>query len=191
VINGPSNKINPKINPVIKTMIPKNILKVVLSLSLISVSSALAADDVDAILKQISGESSGGGSSSGQNTSLKKSKSSDSGTTSRKKSTQASAPSIKVWNPKDKLPADIAGQGVAGSFAIIGEYVEGGALLIPGEDAMNPFARQYILSNVSSGFPRGTHLDFSQRRLINIPMNRPLIFVGRGIVPGTYVLQAK
>ena len=66
-------------------MKPKNILKVVLSLSLISVSSALAADDVDAILKQISGESSGGGSSSGQNTSLKKSKSSDSGTTSRKK----------------------------------------------------------------------------------------------------------
>jgi len=177
-------------------MKPQNILKIALGVSLITVGSAVAADDVDSILKQINGESSGssssGGSGSGKNTSLKKSSSSEATTTApRKKSMQAAAPSIKVWNPKDKLPADIAGQGVAGSFAIIGEYVEGGALLIPGEDAMNPFARQYILSNVSSGFPRGTHLDFSQRKLITIPMNRPLIFVGRGIVPGTYVLQAK
>ena len=170
-------------------MKPQHILKIALGVSLITVGSAVAADDVDSILKQINGESSGssssGGSGSGKNTSEATT------TAPRKKSMQAAAPSIKVWNPKDKLPSDIAGQGVAGSFAIIGEYVEGGALLIPGEDAMNPFARQYILSNVSSGFPRGTHLDFSQRKLITIPMNRPLIFVGRGIVPGTYVLQAK
>ena len=172
-------------------MKPHHILKAVLGVSLISISSAGAADDVDSILKQISGESSGGGRTGGKNTSLKKSSSSDAETTSHKKSSQASAPTIKVWNPKDKLPQDISGQGVAGNFAIIGEYVDGGAILVPGEDAMNPFARQYILSNVSSGFPRGTHLDFSQRKLITISMNRPLIFVGRGIVPGTYVLQAK
>jgi hypothetical protein len=172
-------------------MKPKHILKVVLGVSLISLGSAVAADDVDSILKQISGESSGGGSSSGsKNTSLKKSSSSDSGTTPRKKRTQASAPSIKIWGPKDKLPQDISGQGVAGNFAIYGTSSEGNPILIPAEDASNPFARQYWIVNLRENTGH-TLVPIGQRKLVQVSAGRPLIFVGRGILPGVYNVQAQ
>jgi hypothetical protein len=171
-------------------MKPKHILKVVLGVSLISLGSAVAADDVDSILKQISGESTGGGCSSGQNTSLKKSSSSDSGTTPRKKSTQASAPSIKIWNPKDKLPSDVSGQGVAGNFAIYGTSSEGNPILIPAEDAANPFARQYWIVNLRENTGR-TLVPIGQRQLVQVSARRPLIFVGRGILPGVYNVQVQ
>jgi hypothetical protein len=171
-------------------MKPKHILKVVLGVSLISLGSAVAADDVDSILKQISGESSGGGSSSGsKNTSLKKSSSSDSGTTSRKKSTQASAPSIKIWNPKDKLPSDVSGQGVAGNFAFYGTNTEGNPILIPAEDASNPFARQFWIVNMHDRVGPNVLIPASQRRLVQVSSRRPLVFVGRGILPGVYNVQ--
>lgn len=171
-------------------MKPHHILKAVLGVSLISLSSAVAADDVDSILKQINGESSGGGSSSAQNTSLKKSKSSVSGTTSRKKSTQASAPSIKIWNPKDKLPQDISGQGVAGNFAIYGTSSEGNPILIPAEDTANPFARQYWIVNLRENTGH-TLVPIGQRQMVQVSARRPLIFVGRGILPGVYNVQVQ
>jgi hypothetical protein len=170
-------------------MKPQNILKVALGVALVCGRSVMAADDVDSILKQISGESSGGGSSSGQNTSLKKSKSSDSGTTSRKKNTQASAPSIKVWNPKDKLPSDISGQGVAGNFAFYGTNTEGNPILIPAEDASNPFARQFWIVNMQDRVGPNVLIPASQRRLVQVSPRRPLVFVGRGILPGVYNVQ--
>jgi hypothetical protein len=170
-------------------MKPQYILKVVLGVSLISVGSAVAADDVDSILKQISGESNGGGSSSGQNTSLKKSSSSDSGTTSRKKSTQASAPSIKIWSPKDKLPSDVSGQGVAGNFAFYGTNAEGNPIFIPAEDASNPFARQFWVVNMHDKAGPNVLIPASQRRLLQVSPQRPLVFVGRGILPGVYNVQ--
>ena len=172
-------------------MKPHHILKAVLGVSLISLGSAVAADDVDSILKQISGESSGGGSSSGQNTSLKKSSSSNAGSTSRKKSTQASAPSIKVWNPKDKLPTDIAGQGVAGNFAFYGTNTEGNPILIPAEDAANPFARQYWIVNLHDQVGPNVLIPASQRRLVQVSSRRPLVFVGRGLLPGIYNVQVQ
>lgn len=172
-------------------MKPKHILKVVLGVSLISVGSAVAADDVDSILKQISGESTGGGSSSGQNTSLKKSSSSNAGTSSTKKRSQASAPSIKVWNPKDKLPSDVSGQGVAGNFAFYGTNTEGNPILIPAEDASNPFARQYWIVNMHDRVGPNVLIPASQRRLVQVSPRRPLVFVGRGILPGVYNVQAQ
>jgi len=173
-------------------MKPQHILKLVLGISLISVNSALAADDVDAILKQISGESSGSGSSSGQNTSLKK-KSSPSGsaTTTHKKSIQASAPSIKIWGPKDKLPPDIAGQGVAGNFAFYGTNTEGNPILIPAEDASNPFARQFEIVNMRDQVGPNVLIPAGQRRLVQVSSRRPLVFVGRGILPGVYNVQVQ
>jgi hypothetical protein len=170
-------------------MNPQHILKVALGVSLISVNSALAADDVDEILKQISGESSGG-SSTGKNTSLKKSGSSETATTSRKKSTQAPTPSIKIWNPKDKLPQDISGQGVAGNFAIYGTSSEGNPILIPAEDASNPFARQYWIVNLRENTGH-TLVPIGQRKLVQVSARRPLIFVGRGILPGVYNVQVQ
>ncbi len=172
-------------------MKPQHILKVVLGVSLISVSSAVAADDVDSILKQISGESSGGGSSSGQNTSLKKSSSPNAGTSSTKKRSQASAPSIKVWNPKDKLPSDVSGQGVAGNFAFYGTNAEGNPILIPAEDAANPFARQYWIVNMHDRVGPNVLIPASQRRLVQVSSRRPLVFVGRGLLPGIYNVQVQ
>lgn len=171
-------------------MNPHHILKAVLGVSLISISSAVAADDVDSILKQISGESSGGGSSSGQNTSLKKSSSSNTGTSSTKKRSQASTPSIKVWNPKDKLPQDVSGQGVAGNFAVYGTSSEGNPILIPAEDAANPFARQYWIVNLRENTGR-TLVPIGQRQMVQVSARRPLIFVGRGILPGVYNVQVQ
>ena len=174
-----------------KPMKSLNILKVALGVALICGTSAMATDDVDSILKQISGESSGGGTSGGNNTSLKKSKSSDSGTTPRKKSTQASAPSIKIWGPKDKLPSDVSGQGVAGNFAFYGTNTEGNPILIPAEDAANPFARQFWVVNMHDRVGPNVLIPTSQRRLVQVSSHRPLVFVGRGILPGVYNVQVQ
>jgi hypothetical protein len=44
---------------------------------------------------------------------------------------------------------------------------------------------------MSTGMPRGTLVPITQRRLVQIPRNKPLIFIGRGIVPGTYIVEAR
>jgi hypothetical protein len=170
-------------------MKPHHILKVALGVSVISLGSVMAADDVDSILKQINSESSGGGSSTGQNTSLKKNSSSESKSSAKKKHTEAAGPSIKIWNPKDKLPSDVAGQGVAGSFANYGTSSDGNPILIPAEDASNPFARQYWIVNIQDQAGPNVLVPIGQRQLVQISSKRPLIFVGRGILPGVYNVQ--
>jgi hypothetical protein len=168
-------------------MKPQNILKAALGVSLLYVGSARATDDVDSILKQIKGESSGGGSA--QNTSLKKSNSTHSVTTTHKRRSESSAPSIKIWGPKDKLPSEISGQGVAGNFAFYGTNDEGNPIFIPAEDASNPFARQFWIVNMHDQAGPNALIPIGQRRLIQVTPNRPLIFVGRGILPGVYNVQ--
>ena len=170
-------------------MKPQNILKVALGVALIGGTSAMAADDVDSILKQIGGESSGGGNSTGNNTSLKKSSSSESRASYKKKHSDSASPSIKIWGPKDKLPSEISGQGVAGNFAFYGTNAEGNPIFIPAEDAANPFARQFWIVNMHDQAGPNVLIPVGQRRLIQVTPKRPLVFVGRGILPGVYNVQ--
>jgi len=101
-------------------------------------------------------------------------------------------PSIPVWNPRDKLPKEIAGQGVAGNFVIQGSSSEGALILIPAEDADNPFARQFwVVNRTYGGGVPNVLVPLGQRQLVQVPSNEPLIFIGRGILPGVYNVQAQ
>jgi hypothetical protein len=101
------------------------------------------------------------------------------------------APRIIVYRPKDKLPKDVAGAGVAGVFVITGEDVFGGAILTALEDNSKPFARQFTVQNISSGYPPGTKIPQDKRRTLNISPDKPLIFVGHDVLPGFYILRAQ
>jgi len=169
----------------------KNLILAVLAVVMISTSRA---DDINAILQQINTENSGG-----QNTSLKQND--DSAPVPKRKkrvshtesqsvvSSTAAVPQIRIWKPSDKLPNDIAGQGVAGDFAVMGEAREGGAILVPGDGGLNPFARQFIVTNLSSGMAPGTIVPVYWRKHVQVSTDRPLIFIGRGVMPGTYMVQ--
>jgi hypothetical protein len=146
--------------------------------------TANAADEITSILNKIDKRDT---APKTENTKAEKKKPSSSTTQAKKKS----APKIPIWAPRDKLPKDIVGHGVAGNFVVQGEDATGGATLIPAEDAANPFARQFTVANMSTGMPRGTLVPITQRRLVQIPRNKPLIFIGRGIVPGTYIVEAR
>jgi len=101
-------------------------------------------------------------------------------------------PSIPVWNPRDKMPNEITGQGVAGNFVIQGSSSEGTLILIPAEDANNPFARQFwVVNRIFAGGQPNILVPIGQRQLVQVSKNQPLIFIGRGILPGVYNVQAQ
>ena len=101
------------------------------------------------------------------------------------------APLFVVYRPKDKLPKNVTGSGLAGNVLITGEDALGGTTIIAAEDASNPFARIFIIKNVSSGHPPGTDLPLGSRRPITVPTQKPLIFIGRGMIPGEYQVRAQ
>ena len=103
----------------------------------------------------------------------------------------AQAPRIVIYRAKDKLPKNVAGAGVAGDFLITGEDALGGATIIAAEDASNTFARIFIIKNASSGHPPGTVLPNDSRCSITVPAQKPLIFIGRGMIPGEYQVRAQ
>lgn len=101
-------------------------------------------------------------------------------------------PSIPVWNPRDKLPKEITGQGVAGNFVIQGSSSEGNLVLVPAEDADNPFARQFwVVNRTFAGGQPNILVPIGRRQLVQVSKNQPLIFIGRGILPGVYNVQAQ
>jgi hypothetical protein len=76
-------------------------------------------------------------------------------------------PSIPVWNPRDKLPKEVTGQGVAGNFVIQGSSSEGTLILIPAEDADNPFARQFwVVNRTYGGGVPNVLVPLGQRQLV-------------------------
>jgi hypothetical protein len=169
----------------------------------ISLNTLPAADDISAILNQIQTESSGQ-----KNTTIEKTLTSTPTTpstpkkkkqtaTTKKSDTQAkvaekpAAPRIPVWGPTDKLPKNVTGQGVAGDFVCRGEDINGGIELIAASDASNPFARVFVVVNLTSDLPSGTFSPIGRRQLVRVPLNRPLIFIGKGILPGIYNVQAQ
>jgi hypothetical protein len=176
-------------------------MKTIQSTTLLGIIALLAwspaqADDINSILQQINSETSGG-----QNTALrktadqtqipKKKKASAQKKKQDVEEVQEQVTQIKIWNPDDKLPKDIAGQGVAGDFAVMGEAPTGGAVLVPGNGGMNPFARQFIVTNLSSGMAAGTIVPVYWRKHVQVSADRPLIIIGRGAMPGSYMVEAQ
>lgn len=149
-----------------------------------------AADDITSILNKIETKKDVPKIPT-KNIDSKKSNTSSSSSSSKTKASKPSQPQIPLWQPKDTLPKDIAGQGLYGNFVIRGEDINGGAEIIAAEDAANPFARVFTIVNLSSGMAPGTLVPIGQRRLVQVPRNKPLIFIGRGILPGLYNVQAQ
>lgn len=157
----------------------------------------LAAEDISAILKQIKAERTGQipkptpapYTPPKKKQEQKKKTSASSGTSSKAK--KPSAPKVPLWSPRDKLPKDVTGHYLAGTFAVKGEDISGCATLIPVQDANNPFARQFNVVNMSTGLAPGTLVPIGRREMVTVPRSRPLVFIGRGLLPGIYQVQAQ
>ena len=167
----------------------QRISSIVLAGSCYLLSTAQAADDITSILNKIESTKSVPTIPSKSVGETKKSTGKSSSTSNN--SSKPRQPQIPLWLPKDKLPKDIAGHGLYGNFVVRGEDITGGAEIIAAEDAANPFARVFTIVNLSSGMAPGSLVPISQRRLVQIPKTKPLIFVGRGILPGLYNVQAQ
>ena len=157
-------------------------------------------EELSEILRQISEEKSG-------KTSDKKNTSAAAEPTPKKKTepkkSQAAKPQARavqtpvaqpprwiVYGPKDKLPNNLQGCAVAGDFKLIGEDVSGGALLVAADSSLF-FARKFIVKNSSSGYPPGTIFPTEKHRIIRVPRERPLLFLGRDMLPGDYLVHAQ
>ena len=167
----------------------QRISSIVLAGSCYLLSTAQAADDITSILNKIESTKSVPTIPSKSVGETKKSTGKSSSTSNN--SSKPRQPQIPLWRPKDILPKDIAGHGLYGNFVVRGEDITGGAEIIAAEDAANPFARVFTIVNLSSGMAPGSLVPISQRRLVQIPKTKPLIFVGRGILPGLYNVQAQ
>ena len=166
-----------------------SVFSIILAGSFSLLSTTHAADDITSILNKI--ESSKSVPTIPTKAIAEPQKSSARNSSSTNTSSKPRQPQIPLWLPKDKLPKDIAGHGLYENFVVRGEDITGGAEIIAAEDAANPFARVFTIVNISSGMAPGTLVPISQRRLVNIPKNKPLIFVGCGILPGLYNVQAR
>ena len=98
-------------------------------------------------------------------------------------------PDIKVWGPRDKLPKNVIGQGVAGNFVTYGEDINGGLVLVAEEDKNNAFARKFVVTTRTSGIPRNSFLPSAQQRLVKVPRDQPLIFIKHDSFMGEYTVQ--
>jgi hypothetical protein len=105
------------------------------------------------------------------------------------KTPKAKKQSIPIWSPTDKLPKEVRGHGLAGNFAIQGSSSDGSIILVPADDANNPFARQFWIVNRSFSGGPNVLVPLGQRRIIQVPNSHPLIIVGRGILPGIYNVE--
>ena len=95
-----------------------------------------------------------------------------------------------IYGPKDKLPNNLQGCAVAGDFKLIGEDAFGGALLVAADSSLF-FARKFIVKNSSSGYAPGTIFPTEKHRIIRVPRERPLLFLGRDMLPGDYLVHAQ
>jgi hypothetical protein len=91
------------------------------------------------------------------------------------KTPKAKKQSIPIWSPTDKLPKEVRGHGLAGNFAIQGSSSDGSIILVPADDANNPFARQFWIVNRSFSGGPNVLVPLGQRRIIQVPSSHPLI----------------
>lgn len=153
----------------------------------------LAADDVEAILQQIKSESTHRPApqpASPDAAIEKTARSQPSKAESRQPKPQQQPKqetfSGPVWGPKDKLPKEINGHGLAGTFVIAGQF-QGSMMLEAAEDNLNPFCRTFVVSNKRLDLPDNYVIPPSQRETLTIPRNRPLILLEKGPLAYYYV----
>jgi hypothetical protein len=176
-------------------MKPKHILKVVLGVSLISLGSAVAADDVDSILKQISGESSGGGNSNGQNTTLKKSGSSESRGVAKSQKSEGSGVTIEVpkqnlllFQPEEKVVTKPGYEiGFYGRF-VVSCVTNDHQIWLKPAGSTAAFSRSFIVPNMPVTTNNGLSTQSPLREfIINVSKKSPLIVTSRGL--GSYYVS--
>ncbi|MBJ7391864.1 MAG: hypothetical protein JHC85_09870 [Chthoniobacterales bacterium] len=152
--------------------------------ALCSVTQVSGADDVDAILRQIKSESTQGPAPqpAPPAATVKKTERQQSSKAKTRQSKPQQQPSIEtfsgpIWGPKDKLPKQIRGHGLAGRFVVAGQF-EGQLLLEAEEDNMNPFCRRFVVANKTLNLPDPYYtVPFDQREVLTIPRSNPLVFL--------------
>ncbi len=161
-------------------------------LAALLMSGTIYADDLQSLCNSLKNETvttAPASSSSQQNSS--------SSASPRKKKTTPVAASVPtgqqrnvILGPKDKFPPQVTGMYVAGNF--MPKFLQSdGLVLVPAEDFMNPFARQFIVSNVNTGVYGAQVVPVQNPHLVQISPNRPLVIISRGIIPGSYIVNTQ
>jgi hypothetical protein len=159
---------------------------------LFSVVQVSGAEDVDSILRQIKSESTRRAVSepTPQAATVKKtSRPQSSKPKPRQPPARQPEPetfSGPIWGPKDKLPKQIRGHGLAGDFVIAGQF-DGCVELLAAEDNTNPFPRRFIIANKHLDLPDYHFIPFDQREILTIPRSNPLIFLEKTSLAYYYV----
>jgi len=166
-----------------------------------SVSPLRAADEVGEILKQIKGEKSGAikpdkpssptsasqasprKNPKPQQASEKPEHQSANSARSQPKPTPFAMP---IHGPKDKLPKQIRGHGLAGTFVIAGQF-QGCLKLEALEDNTNPFCRTFIVANKRLNLPDDYFIPTHKRETLTISRSNPLIFLEKTSLAYYYV----
>ena len=156
--------------------------------SLISISSVGA--QVDQILQSIEQERSSPKAvqNAGPSTGVAFPKPFTKESVSRKSAQEKTQPAVKMWGPKDRLPGHIAGQYLVGDFMVLGEYIDGGAVIYAVEDDGKGFIRQFVVKNASSGLAPGGCYPDGQKPRVRFTRSNPLVFLGK-LFPGLYSVQ--
>ena len=167
-------------------------LACVLCAVLSSGAQVSGAEDVNSILRQIKSESTRGSvpEPTPQAASDKKtSRPQSSKSRPRQPPTRQPEPetfSGPIWGPKDKLPKQIRGHGLAGDFVIAGQF-DGCVELLAAEDNTNPFPRRFIIANKHLDLPDYHFIPFDQRETLTIPRSKPLVFLEKTSLAYYYV----
>ena len=180
-------------------MIKNSIFGILTASTVMLAHQVIAADDIGSILNEIKAEKSGSKNTTiGKPPELTPSAPKKASSPKAKapkvpkvKQSKSSGPKIQIWNPRDKFPKTVTGNGVAGNFVLYGTNTDGNPIYIPAEDFSNPFARQFWIVNVRTRFGPNFLVPVNERRLITVSRSKPLIIIGRGIVPGVYNVQAQ
>jgi hypothetical protein len=96
------------------------------------------------------------------------------------------ANSLQIWGPKDRLPENIAGQLLAGDFFVMGQSINGHAILIAVDGL---FGRTFEVDNLTANLAPGQYYPSGQYPRIHVSRSNPLIFVERGIL-GCYIVRS-
>ena len=91
----------------------------------------------------------------------------------------------EFFHPKDRLPGNIAGKFLIGEFCVLGEYIDGGAVIYAVEDDGKGFIRQFVVKNASSGLAPGNYYPEGQKPRVRYTRSNPLVFTGK-LFPGLY-----
>jgi hypothetical protein len=94
----------------------------------------------------------------------------------------------RIWGPKDRLPGNIKGQLLAGDFLVLGEYIDGGAVIYAVEDDGKAFIREFVVKNLSSGLAPASYYPDGHKPRVQFTRDNPLVFTGK-LYPGLYSVQ--